>query len=100
MNERTTTTITTSWQTALVKGVATTALAVSFIIPNPIISGGNLLRNRLTENSTSSMSASTKLWQQTRSERIRSLRGKYAFVKTTSDTFAQRKQEEINVEDK
>jgi hypothetical protein len=31
-------------------------------------------------------------------EQIRSLRGKYAFVPTSSDEFAQRKQEEIDLE--
>jgi hypothetical protein len=91
-----------AWQTSLIRSVATTALAVSFVIPNLMVSGDNFIQNRLAENST--ISATPKIWYAMREDhkhrgtRIQDLRGKYSFVRTSSDEFARRKQDELVAE--
>lgn len=87
-----------SWQNSIVKGVTVTALLTSFVIPNHSVSSESLLSHRLIEETTSSQPGNIQLPQVDRANLIRSIRGKYSFVQTSSGEFAKRKQMEINLE--
>ena len=87
-----------SWQNSIFKSITVTALLTSFVVPNHSISSESLLPQRLIEETTSSQPGSIRLPQVDRANLIRSVRGKYSFVKTSSDEFAKRKQMEIDLE--
>jgi hypothetical protein len=85
-------------QNSIVMGMTITALLTSFVVPSHYISGESLLSHRLIEETTSSQPANIQLPQVNRANLIRSVRGKYSFVQTSSDEFAERKQIEIDLE--
>lgn len=87
-----------SWHNSIVVGVTVTAMLTSFVIPSQYISYESLLPHRLVEETTSSQPAKLQLPQVNRANLIRSVRGKYSFVPTSSDEFAKRKQMEIDLE--
>lgn len=87
-----------SWHNSVVMGVTVTAALTSFVIPSQYISRERLLSHRLVEETTSSQPANIQLPQVSRANLIRSVRGKYSFVQTSSDEFAKRKQMEMNLE--
>ncbi|MBI4745682.1 MAG: hypothetical protein HY786_03850 [Deltaproteobacteria bacterium] len=70
---------------------AIVAIVASGVLPNTQITGYNLLQNSLLSSATSSYVKSVSM----RSARVQALRGKYAFVPTSSEEFASRKQKEI-----
>jgi hypothetical protein len=86
------------WQNSIVMSMTVTAILTSFVIPSHYISGESLLSHRLVEETTSSQPANIQLPQVNRANLIRSVRGKYSFVQTSSAEFAKRKQMEINLE--
>jgi hypothetical protein len=90
--------ISTSWNSTLAKGAAMTALFAFSIFPNPRVSNENLVPHRLMENISSSRSGTMQIWEASRANRIRSTKGKYAHVRTSSEEFALRKQREIEQE--
>ncbi len=71
--------------------VGATIVVATAILPNTQIAGYNLLQNSLLSSATSSYVKSISM----RSARVQALRGKYAFVPTSSEEFAARKQKEI-----
>lgn len=87
-----------SWQNSITMGLTVTALLTSFVVPSHHISSDGLLPHRLMEETTSSQPGSIQLPQTTRVNFVRSVRGKYSFVPTSSDEFAKRKQMEIRIE--
>jgi len=74
-----------------VVGVAFVAIVASGVFPNTQIAGYNLLQNSLLSNATSSYVKSLSM----RSAHVQAIRGKYAFVPTSSEKFALGKQKEI-----
>lgn len=86
------------WQNSIVKSISVTALPTSFAIPSHHVSAESLLPHRLIEETTSSQSGSMQLSQVNRATLIRSIRGKYSFVRTSSNEFAERKRMEISLE--
>lgn len=80
-----------STMSSYVFGAAIVAIVASGVLPNTQIAGYNLLQNNLISNATSSYVKSVYM----RSARVQALRGKYAFVPTSSEQFASRKQKEI-----
>ena len=80
-----------STMSSYVVGAAMVAIVASGVLPNTQIAGYNLLQNNLMSNATSSYVKSVYM----RSARVQALRGKYAFVPTSSEQFASRKQKEI-----
>jgi hypothetical protein len=81
-------------------------LCVSFIaasvIPNPMKSSVNLVSPRLMEEASSSrlkyLNGGAQIRYALRVAQIRAIRGKYAFVPTSSEEFAFHKQKEIELE--
>lgn len=73
--------------------ISTTIVAIvaSGVLPTTQVASYNLLQNSLLSSSTSSYVKSVS----TRAARVQALRGKYAFVPTSSEEFASRKREEI-----
>lgn len=86
------------WHDSIVMGMTVTAMLTSFVIPSHYVSSESLLSHRLVEETTSSQPANILLPQVNRVNLVRSVRGKYSFVQTSSDEFAKRKQMEINLE--
>jgi hypothetical protein len=74
-----------------VLGADIVAIVASGVLPTTQIAGYNLLQNGLLSSATSSYVKSISM----RSARVQALRGKYAFVPTSSEQFASRKQKEI-----
>ena len=70
---------------------ANVAILASDVFPTTQIAGYNLLQNGLLSSETSSNVKSIPA----RSTRVQAIRGKYAFVPTSSEEFASRKQKEI-----
>jgi|GEM_PF-5584767 len=88
--------VTPSWPASRANGIiATTVFASCVVSPMQLTSVNKLVAHSIMENSASSRSGNIQQWQITRADRIRTLRGKYAFVKISSEDFAARKQREI-----
>lgn len=89
---------TPTWASNIAKGVLAVFITSGGAPPPPVTPNNAITHNHIMENISSSRSSNMQQWQMTRSDRIRSLRGKYASVRTSSEEFAMRKQEEINRE--
>lgn len=74
-----------------VVSAAIVAIIASGVLPTTQIAGYNLLQNGLLSSATTSYVKPVSM----RSARVQAIRGKYAFVPTSSEEFASRKQKEI-----
>lgn len=77
--------------------VATSYILTLLQLQIPVIQSSHLLPNSLVE-STSSTDTFNYIVNIDRIIAIKSVRGKYSFVKTSSDEFARRKHQEIEIE--
>lgn len=85
-------------QNSNVIDVSESTMVTSFALPNRFVSRSHLLSQGLMEETTTSQPANIQLLKINRASLIRSIRGKYSFVQTSSDEFAKRKQTDINLE--
>lgn len=89
-------------KSAFIMGAAFLALVSTTELPTTRISSNNLFQTGLLTNLTASRAGyllgEQECWQIMRIARIKALRGKFAFVSTSSEEFANRKHEETNQE--
>lgn len=80
-----------STMSSYVVSAAIVAIVASGVLPTTQIAGYNLLQNGLLSSATTSYVKPVPM----RSARVQAIRGKYAFVPTSSEEFASRKQKDI-----